>query len=141
MKKFRFVALFLAMILACGTVFAADMDELDAEELAMLEAMSKEPPLTQADIDLLVKLSPSFESMGEDVDAISKLLSDNGSSIERFQFVMSKIGIGMMMAMMPEQITREMIAASGEVPEFLIPSDDEVGLITKNLDALQGMME
>ena len=144
MKKFRFAAMFLALILACGTVFAADvaeMDEIDAEEAAMLEAMSKEPPLAQADIDLLIKLSPEFTAMEDDMDAITKLITDNGSTPERFQFIMSKLGIGMMMAMMPEQVTREMIEASGEVPAFLIPSDAELGLIEKNLESLKSMMQ
>ena len=141
MRKFGFATLFFAVILTCSAVMSAEMDEWDAEEQALLEAMSKEPPLTQNDIDMFLKFAPQLEELSDDEEAVAKLITDSGMSGERFQYAASKISMGMLMVMMPTMVTREMILESGETPEFMIPSEDEVKLLEKNMDAFQALMQ
>ena len=141
MQKFRFATVCFALILACGAGFAGEMDDLDAEELAMVEAMRNEPPITQADIDIIVKLSPQFDDFEDDMDGMTKLITDSGLTFARFQYVMSKVGMGIMMVMMPEHVTRDLIMQSGDVPEFLIPTDADLELIGANMDSIQAIMQ
>ena len=141
MRKFGFATLLFAVILTCSAVMSAEMDEWDAEEQALLEAMSKEPPLTQNDIDTFLKFAPQLEELSDDEEAVVKLITDSGMSAERFQYAASKISMGMLMVMMPTMVTREMILESGETPEFMIPSEDEVKLLEKNMDAFQALMQ
>ena len=140
MRKFGFATLFFAVILTCSAVMSAEMDEWDAEEQALFEAMSKEPPLIQNDIDIFLKFAPELEGI-DDEAAVAKLITDSGMSGERFQYAASKISMGMLMVMMPTMVTRELILESGDTPEFLIPSDDELKLIEKNMDAFQALMQ
>ena len=141
MKKMCVIILLFVLSLACGAAFAAEADPPDAEERAMLEAMRKEPPLNQKDIDIFIKLAPDIEKYENDEKALAKLITDAGIPLQRFQYAGAKLGVGILMLMMPEVMTREKILESGETPEFMIPGDDELKLIEKNMDVIKALMQ
>ena len=109
---------------------------------AMIEAMRTEPPLNQKDIEAFAKLppTPDLEKYANDEKAFAKLVNDAGTSVERFQYCSAKLSLGLLMLMMPTLMTREKAMEGGQVPEFMIPSDDELKLIEKNMDVITTFM-
>lgn len=120
----------LVLTLAAGPVFAqeaantADSDE--AFTSAELAALAKEPPLSQSDIDIFIKIAEASE---EDSD---KVVADSGLSETRMALVLTKVSLGMMIA---SGVPSEMLLTD-EVPKVLQPSDSEIDLIRRNLDKL-----
>ncbi len=128
-----FVALVCAFALVCGSVFAGEsMTEADmmAEAMAML---SNQPAMTQADIDAYLQMAPQIVNAANDPMAVMKLYQDNNIDPQRFAVVSTKIAIGVSMG---QGVTLEQINSSGQVPEFMIPTDDEMQLINTNMAAL-----
>ena len=127
MLKNRIAVTFLALVLACGAAFAGEpADEMDAA----LAAMKDEPPITQADIDIVAKIAKDVNAAmsNDDQDAATKVCEDNNFTFQRYHAVSIKLGIGFMMVQMKEQMTREVILASGQTPKFMIPTDDELAI-------------
>ena len=136
MRNYRFLGIALALLLSCCTGVAG---ELFADEAALLAAMKSEPPMTQADIDIVIKLHPALTEVEDDLEKMEKLCADNGITPQRFQVVGMKMGAGAMMVLMKEQVTREILIESGQ-DAAMLPSDDELLLIEENIDVIKTMM-
>ncbi|MCD7907252.1 MAG: hypothetical protein LUH04_06145 [Clostridium sp.] len=127
-------ALILSLALLCGASYAGTEAETQAEAMAQAMAMlGNQPPMTQADIDSYIVMAPQIVNMANDPNAVMKLYQDNNVSPERFAVVSTKVAIGVSMG---QGVTREMVAASGQVPEFMMPDATEEDLIKANMDAL-----
>lgn len=136
MRNYRFLGMALALLLSCCTIVAG---ELFADEEALLAAMKSEPPITQEDIDIIIKIYPAFVETQGNLEKLEKLCADKNITPQRLHVVAMKMGAGAMMVMMKEQVTRESIIESGQDPAML-PNDDELLLIEENIDAIKSMM-
>jgi hypothetical protein len=117
------LALTLALALSSAPGFAQSDEAFTAEELA---ALAKEPPLSQADIDIFIKIAEAPE------DKSDKVVAESGLSETRMVLVLTKISLGMMIA---SNVPSELILTD-EVPKVLHPSESELNLIRQNLDKL-----
>jgi len=125
-KLLLVLTLVLALTLAAAPAFAqvGEADEaFTVEELALL---AKEPPLSQADIDIFMKIAEVPETESE------KAVAESGLSETRMALVLTKVSLGMMIA---SGVPSEMILTD-EVPKVLQPSEAEIELIKNNLDKL-----
>jgi hypothetical protein len=141
MLKKMITAVAFCLVLACGQAFAADA-AADAQQeqaiAAAMAAMANQPPLTQADIDAFIELSPKMAAAANDQAAVLKLVQESGIAPERLGLISTKISIGFALA---QGMTREQMSANGQVPEFMFPSDAETALIKENTNAImQAMM-
>lgn len=138
MLKNHFTALMLTLLLTCGTVFAATEQEMQNATDQAMAAMMNEPPMTQADIETFVNMMAEIDGVMGDENAIMKLYMDHNITPQRFSIVSTKITLG---TVMNQGVTREQILTSGQVPEFMIPSDAEIELVSNNMDTLIKMMK
>lgn len=99
----------------------------------MALALANEKPLTQADIDLYRKVLPKTGLVAHDPAAVARLYQEAGLSEVRFNYVVSKIGLGMSLAAgaTPHQLELE------KTPEVLRPTSAEIDLVKKNISGLQ----
>lgn len=117
----------LALILPVLLVLAAIPAEAQ-------EDFANEPPLTQADLDGYVYLTPRL--LGEaakDPDTAARLLSEAGLGRRRAVYVGAKIAVTQAMitgALTPDQLDKE------KVPLYLRPSAEELALVQRNLTSL-----
>lgn len=125
-KLLPVLALTLALALSAAPVFAQDEKPDEAFTTEELAALAKEPPLSQADIDIFIKIA---EASDADSD---KVVADSGLSEARMALVLTKVSLGMMIA---SGVPSEMILTD-EVPKVLQPSAAEIDLIKSNLDKL-----
>ena len=102
----------------------------------MVEAFAKEKPLTQADVDAFVKIMPEMAKTGGSPDAVAKLYKDAGLSETRATYVMTKVSLGLSMGM---GVTAEQMGM-GNMPEAVLPTKDEVELVKKNQEKVQGAL-
>lgn len=134
---FRKSILILAfMLVACLCAAPATMAQT-ANEAAMIEAMlSKEPPLTQADIDNFIKIGPDMvkAASANDVAKAAEVLKQVGWSETRGSFVTAKISNAYAMNLNPEMA--KSLLESASMPAILMPTDSEMALVQKNIDAL-----
>lgn len=107
-------------------------DEISPEIIA---ALKNEPPLTQADIDTFIKIMPEMSKAAEkDPAQAVKIYEKAGLTENRFGLIFSKVTLGMFVA---SGIPKETLTSGQDVPEVLVPSDAEIELIKKNLEALE----
>lgn len=138
LRKF-FAAVLLTSFVACGAAFAGTQAELQQQAIAeAMAAMANEPPLTQADIDAFLKMAPQAEAVMSDPAATVKLYQDNNMTPQRFGVVGGKISVGVLLS---QGVTREQLASFGQFPEYMVPNDDEVALIGKNIETIMQVME
>ncbi len=127
------VALVCAFALVCGSVFAGESAteaDMMAEAMALL---SNQPAMTQADIDAYLQMAPQIVSLANNPMAVMQLYQDNNIDPQRFAVVSTKIAIGVSIG---QGVTREQINESEQIPEFMMPNDDEMKLINTNMAAL-----
>lgn len=118
------LALTFALTLSGAPAFAQDV-EFTAEELA---ALAKEPPLSQADIDIFIKIAEAADTSD---GAADKVLAESGLSEVRMTMVLTKVSLGMLIA---SNVPSELLLS--EVPPVLQPTEAEIELIKNSLDKL-----
>ena len=126
----------LSLLLLLSAVPApAQSGEADEITPEIIEALKKEPPLTQADLDTFIRIMPEMSRAAEkDPSQAVKIYEKAGFTENRFGLIFSKATLGMFMA---SGISREALMSGQDVPEVLMPSDAEVELIKKNMAALE----
>lgn len=135
-----FAAVLFSVLLACGGAFAGTEAEAQEQAIAAaMEAMANEPPLSQADIDAFLNMAPKVEEVMNDQEAVLKLYRDNNVTPQRFGLVSTRISVGLLMS--AQGLTREQLAASGQFLDFMLPNDEEVALIAKNMDAIMKALD
>ena len=99
----------------------------------MLEALAKEKPMAQADIDGYIKAMPVMVKAMTDQNAAAEMFKAAGMTEVRFSYVAAKVGLGMALASgaTPEQMQMD------QIPEIIRPSKADIDLVKKNMDALQ----
>lgn len=125
-KLLPVLALALTLALAAAPAFAQEGEADEAFTAEELAALAKEPPLTQADIDIFMKIAEVPEPEAD------KAVAESGLSEIRMALVLTKVSLGMMIA---SGVPSEMILTD-EVPKVLQPSASEIELIKNNLDKL-----
>lgn len=121
----------LGLILALSTANIA-MAQAGAFPQEALDAFAKEPPLTQADVDLYMKAMPKIPAAIGNPQALEQLYTDLGLTEIRFSFIVARIGIAHSLALnvSPEQL------GLANLPEIVRPTESDKALVAKNLDEL-----
>jgi len=125
----------LALLLLSPPLFSADNDDQYTPPAVSAEAaaaLAKEPPLTQTDVDTYLRIWPKLALMQEDDTAVDSLLKDAGWSRYRATYVINKILFAQPLAQGADPL---LVKALG-LPPSLYPSDADVALVKKNLDAI-----
>lgn len=124
-------ALALVLSLALLAVSAPAQAQLFADEEEAKQAFAKEKPLTQADIDLFIKMAPRVFAT-ENPNEGAKFFKEAGLTDTRGAYIMTKVSLAMM------QIEGESNSANimAGVPEPMRPTKAEMELVTKNRAAL-----
>jgi len=122
---------FLALILALTVIISAPAQAQTNDGLteAQLAELAKEPPLTQADIDVFIKLS---EAPDDDPQAVAKIMDEANLSGTRMAVLLTKLSLGMALAGGAD----EKDVLTDQIPKPLHPSPQELDLIKKNFDKL-----
>lgn len=132
---YRKILLTLALALGLGLTPALALAQMPIGTLPpeMAEALAKEKPLAQADIDVYLKILPQMGSVMQDAAAVVKLYEGAGLGEVRFNYIAAKVGLGMALAAgaTPQQLNLD------QMPEVLRPTDAEVALVKKNQTELQ----
>lgn len=98
----------------------------------VLEALQKEPPLSQADVDAYLKIMPEMPKAMSDPNALVKAYEAAGLTEVRFSYIVSKIALAQAMNMGAKASDLQL----DQLPEVLRPTDADVALVKKNMDAL-----
>jgi len=134
MLKRSLSVLSLLLILTAAPALAQSgaSDDITPE---IIEALKKEPPLSQADIDTFVRIMPEMSKAAEkDPAEAVKIYEKAGLTENRFGLIFSKVTLGMFVA---SGIPKEALMSGQDVPEVLMPGDAEIELIKKNMAALE----
>lgn len=118
----------------CLTPFAMAQT---ANEAALLEAVfAKEPPLTQKDIDMFIKIGPDMvkAASANDVGAATAALQKASWTEARGSYVTAKISNAYAMSLSPD-MAKSMLESAG-MPSILLPTADELKLVQNNMDKL-----
>jgi hypothetical protein len=99
---------------------------------AVIEALSGEPPLGQADVDAYMKIMPELTRLLSDPQSAESLASSLNLSQIRFSYIMAKVPLTM--ALVSGADPRALGLDS--LPQALHPSDQELSLVKQNLNAL-----
>lgn len=111
-------------------------DEITPEIIA---ALKKEPPLSQSDIDIFVKIMPKMSKVASDNPAEAiKIYEQAGLSELRFGLIFSKATVGLLVA---SGVPLKAILTEADMPEVLLPTAREQELIVKNLNALEAAFD
>jgi len=127
------LTLTLALGLALTSTLASAQMPMAEMPADMVAALEKEKPLTQADIDAYLKVLPKMGSVMNNPDGMGSLAKEAGFSDVRFSYVSGRVGFAMSQA---AGATAQQMDLS-QVPQALRPTDAEIELVKKNLDALQ----
>ena len=101
------------------------------EEAKRIEALTKEPPLTQKDIDTFLSLIPKFHQALSDKAEMGKILHKSGFSVMRFKYVGAKLGIATGAIARGGQ-QAETLLTQTQMPGYLRPTAAEMVLVRKN---------
>ncbi len=100
------------------------------------DALAKEKPLTQADIDIYLKKMPEAPNYTQSPDALADFAKSTGLSESRYFFVFTKIPLALARAAgMPAEAM-----GIDQLPAVLHPTEADIALVKKNSEALQKVM-
>lgn len=133
-QKFIFtLVLILTTCLCAAPASMAQSNDYDA----MLETVfADEPPLTQVDIDNFIKIGPDMvqAANANSIANAAKTLQQVDWTEKRGSYVTAKICNAYAIYLSPE-MAKSMLENAG-MPEFLLPTDSEMALVQKNIEAL-----
>ncbi len=133
-KKWLALALAAVMvILAAPLALAQAPGGLPPEVEA---AWKKEPALTQADIDTYIKVIPDMAEAMKDQSKAPAVVKKSGLTETRFAYVFTKIGIAQALA--ADINDRSQL---DQLPAIIRPTETELGLINKTLNAISEAQE
>lgn len=137
MIKKTVTALALAMILVLGASSAfAQLPNFGAIPPEAMKELANEPPMTQADIDIYLKVLPELGKAMQDPSAVEKIQKSSGLSEARLGLVLTKVSLAQAMSL---GMTLEQLNA-GSLPDAMKPTDADVELVKKNMDKINEAM-
>lgn len=120
-------------IMTAGAASAQMLGGVGQVPEAALAEMQKEGPLTQADVDIYIKLLPTMgQAMTGGADGLKSIHEASGLSEVRLSMVMTKVALSQALA---SGLTMEQLNAQ-QIPDVMKPTDAEVELVKKNMDKL-----
>ena len=99
---------------------------------AVAQALDREPPLSQADIDACIKIMPELTRLLSDPMSAEQVAAGLNLSQIRFSYIMAKVPLAMALASGADP----KILGLDSLPQALRPSQKELRLVKDNLDAL-----
>lgn len=127
-KKTVAVLLGLMLSLSAASAFAQPA----AFPPEALELFAKEPPVTQADVDLYLKALPEMPKVMANPEGLTQLYKDLGLTEARFSFIVAKISLAHSLAL---GATEEQLGMNN-IPEVIRPAESDKALVQQNLDEL-----
>ena len=121
MRATAILSLLFALVLSCAAVSAGE----------------NTAPITQAEIDAYLNLISQIDENTVDENVIFQLYQKSGLTPERFQIIGGRIMASYMLA---NGATIDMLKNQMGMPPEVEPSDAEMELINKNMDAIMGAM-
>jgi len=139
MIKNYFFAVLALIVMFTAVPASAQPGGADEITPEIIEALKKEPPLTQADIDTFIKIMPEMsQAAAKDPAVAVKIYQEAGLTENRFGLIFSRVTLGLLIA---SGIPRETLLSGQDVPEVLMPGDSELDLISRNMEALGQVFE
>ena len=129
-KVLAVASLLLLMATAPGLAQPVDSYGLSAEDIA---AFKKEPPLSQADIDILLLFWPQIRVNSHPMK-VAEICKKAGLTETRLIFISARTVLGM--SALHNDIPREKFFDDSVHP-VLVPSEAEMALIEKHMTALK----
>ena len=121
MRATAILSLLFTLVLSCAAVSAGE----------------NTAPVTQAEIDAYLNLISQIDENTVDENVIFQLYQKSGLTPERFQIIGGRIMASYMLA---NGATIDMLKNQMGMPPEAEPSDAEMELINKNMDAIMGAM-
>lgn len=131
------IALTLAMLLALGANFAqAQMPNVGQIPPEAIAELAKESPMTQADVDVYIKILPQLAKAATDPSAAANIQKASGLSDIRLGMIMTKISLAQAvnMGMTLDQLNVD------QLPEAMRPTEDDIALVKTNMDKINAAM-
>jgi hypothetical protein len=85
--------------------------------------MSREPPLTESDVDAYVRHLPQITALREDPSGLPGLLSSTGWTESRLAYVATKAGLSLLGSLDPQALEAK------AAPPFAVPTPAEEALV------------
>ena len=99
---------------------------------ALIEALAGEPPLSQADMEAYLKITPELPKLLSDPQSAEQLAASLNLSQLRFSYIVVKVPLAMALASGADPKSLGL----DSLPRALRPSDRELSLVKDNLKAL-----
>jgi hypothetical protein len=130
----KLLTLLLTLTLAAAAVPA--LAQAPAVPPAIADALVKEAPLSQADIDIYLQKMPEAPNFMKSQEDMVKFAKSTGLTESRYFYVFSKIPLAMSLA---AGVPAEALGLN-QMPEALRPTEADLALIKTNAEALQKVM-
>lgn len=105
---------------------------ISSRSMAHLYAlMDRQNPLGERDLAFYEKNLAYIVALNDEPEALSRVLSETGWSEDRFVYVVTKVGLGVLRAVDPDNLQLR------NVPTFAWPDVEELALIEAHLDSLE----
>jgi hypothetical protein len=101
----------------------------------LFETLSQQPPLMEVDLTFYRDRFSELLLLNDDPSALGKLLETTGWKEERLIYVATKVGLGLMMILDPENPRLK------DAPDFAKPSASELDMISEHLPAITKAIE
>jgi hypothetical protein len=85
--------------------------------------MSREPPLTERDVEFYVSHLPQIEALKDDPSGLQSLIAATGWTEGRLAYVTAKAGLALMGHLDPEGLKAK------KFPAFALPTEEETALV------------
>ena len=99
---------------------------------AVIESLAEEAPLGQADVDAYIKIMPELTRLLSDPQSAEQLAASLNLSQIRFSYIVAKVPLTMALTSGADPKSLGL----DSLPKALHPSDQEMGLVKNNLEAL-----
>ena len=137
MLKKKIVCLAFGFMVCMMGAAGAQAQEAGPDDISpeMLAELHKEPPLSQADINVFIKIVPSISKVAkDDPEAAVAIYTAAGLSETRFALVFTKISLGMLVV---NGVSLDYLKNDEQMPEVLLPTEADIALLNKNKDRLE----
>lgn len=95
-------------------------------------ALALEPPLSQADVDIYLKILPELPTIMADPSSLSRIVTAHDLSQTRFSYIMAKVPLTLVLidGTSPEEL------GLNTLPSVLHPTESEKAVIAQNREKL-----
>ena len=129
----KLTTLMLILLWAAQPALSWAQEEIHSDiPQAVVETLAGEAPLGQADIDAYIKIMPELTRLLNNPQNAEQLAASLNLSPIRFSYVVAKVPLAMALTSGADPKSLGL----DSLPKALHPSDGELGLVKKNLEAL-----